>query len=73
MVHLYEEVGRLHVWEWHLEVLDDLNVTGLIYTDGFDFRGIGHGVAEIGTPSYTIRGGLETPFGRDRAGRLRPS
>lgn len=47
MMHLYEEVSWLHLWEGHLEVLDDLDATGLIDTDGFDFRGIGHGITEL--------------------------
>jgi hypothetical protein len=47
MMHLYEEIGRLHLWERHLEVLDDLYTTGLIDTDGFYFRGIGHEIAEL--------------------------
>ena len=47
MMHLYEEVSRLYFWEGHLEVLDDLDATGLIDTDGFDFRGIGHGITEL--------------------------
>jgi hypothetical protein len=46
-MYLYEEVGRLHFWERHLEVLDDLDATGLIDTDGFDFRGIGHEITEL--------------------------
>jgi hypothetical protein len=47
VMHLYEEVSWLHFWEGHLEVLDDLDATGLIDTDGFDFRGIGHGITEL--------------------------
>ena len=47
IVHLYEEIGRLHVWKWHLEVLDNLDVTSFIDTDGFDFCGIGHEIAEL--------------------------
>jgi hypothetical protein len=54
MMHLYKEVGRLHLWEWHLEVLDDLYATGLIDTDGFDFRGIGHEIAEL-VVEFTVR------------------
>jgi hypothetical protein len=46
-MHLYEEVSRLDFWEGHLEVLDDLNATSLVDTDGFDFRGIGHGITEL--------------------------
>ena len=37
---LYEEIGRLHIWERHLEVLNDPDVTSFIDTDGFDFCGI---------------------------------
>lgn len=44
--HLYQEVSRLHFWEGHLQVLDDLDATGLIDTDSFDFRGIRHGISE---------------------------
>ena len=44
--HLYEQVGRLHFWEGHLQVLDDFDATGLIDTNGFDFRGIRHGINE---------------------------
>jgi len=47
MMHLYEEVSRLHVWEGHLEVSNDLDATGLSDTDGLDFRGIGHGITEL--------------------------
>ncbi len=47
MMHLYEEVGRLHIWEGQLKVLDDIDVTGLVDTDGFDFRGIQHGITEL--------------------------
>jgi len=54
MMHLYEEVSRLHVWEGHIEVLDDLDATGLIDTDGFDFRGIGHEITELVEKSTVI-------------------
>jgi hypothetical protein len=47
MMHLNEEVSRLHFWERHLEVLDDLDATGLIDTDGSYFCGIGHGITEL--------------------------
>lgn len=47
MMHLYKEVSRFYLWEGHLEVLDDLDATGLIDTDGSDFRGIGHGITEL--------------------------
>jgi hypothetical protein len=47
MMHLYEEVSRLHFREGHLEVLDDLDATSFIDTDGFDFRGVGHGITEL--------------------------
>jgi hypothetical protein len=46
-MYLYEEVGRLHFWERDLEVLDDLDATSLIDTDGFDARGIRHEIAEL--------------------------
>ena len=47
MVHLHKEIGRLHIWERHLEILDDVDVTSLMDTDSFDFRGIGHEIAEL--------------------------
>jgi len=46
-MHLYEEVGRLHIWEGQLKVLDDIDATGLVDTDGFYFRGIRHGITEL--------------------------
>ena len=57
-MHLYEEVGRLHFWEGHLEVLDDLHATGLVDTDSFDFRGIVHGITELVEGSNTILQGM---------------
>jgi hypothetical protein len=59
MMHLYEEVSRLHFWEGHLEVLDDLDATGLVDTDGFDFRWIGHGITELVEGSNSILQGLD--------------
>jgi len=38
--HLHEEVSRLYFGKWYLEVLNDLDTTGLVNTDGFDSRGI---------------------------------
>ena len=60
-MHLYEEVSRLHFWEGHLEVLDDLDATGLrvIDTDSFDFRRIGHGITELVEGSNCILQGMD--------------
>jgi hypothetical protein len=45
-MHLYEEVSRLHRWKGYFEVLNDLDSTCLVDTDGFDFRRIGHEYSE---------------------------
>lgn len=63
MMNLYEEVTRLHFWEWHLNVLDDLDATGLIDTDGLDFRGIGHEVTELPDGSNRILQGMDGIIG----------